>query len=228
MRFKGILLDLDNTLYEYDPAHAAGLEAALTCLAEQVGSDRTMLEQTFNEARRQIHGELNGVAASHNRLLYFQRMLELSGLNGLDHALEAYNRYWDSFLERMTLADGAREFLERSRESAICLVSDLTAHIQHRKIMKFGIAPFLHALVTSEEAGREKPHPAIFSLALRKLGLAAADVCMIGDNYQKDMVGAVNLGIHSFWLNRDGVNEPQSALITEFRTFGELSGYIHD
>lgn len=66
------------------------------------------------------------------------------------------------------------------------LVTNLTTAIQLRKIQKFGLAGLIDFLVTSEEAGKEKPAPLIFRLALRKAGCAARDVLTVGDDPAAD------------------------------------------
>lgn len=44
-----------------------------------------------------------------------------------------------------------------------------------------------------------KPNKRIFDLALEKAGLSAEDVWYIGDQYEADIVGAGNAGLHSVW-----------------------------
>ena len=127
-------------------------------------------------------------------------MCELLNLNPLKHALKIYNIYWNKFLEKMKPFDGVDELFQKYNNK-VCLVTDLTAHIQFRKIEKLKLSNFCNTMVTSEEAGKEKPHPYIFLLALQKLNLNTNDVCMIGDNFRKDIYGASNLGIDAIWLN---------------------------
>ncbi|KAM3877712.1 haloacid dehalogenase-like hydrolase domain-containing protein 3 [Diretmus argenteus] len=57
-------------------------------------------------------------------------------------------------------------------------------------------------LVTSEEAGVAKPHPAIFHQALQRCGVAATNVAHIGDHYVYDYLTSRSLGIHGFLLDR--------------------------
>jgi putative hydrolase of the HAD superfamily len=223
---RGILLDLDHTLYDYEAAHRPALQAALDGMRRLPGTDLARAEHAFSAARRQVHRELAETAASHNRMLYFQRMCELLGANPLEHALDAYNRYWDVFLDRMVLDDGAAAFLDGLGGRPVCLVSDLTAHIQHRKVRKLGLARYAQHVVTSEEAGREKPHPWIFVLALRKLGMHAGSVCMVGDSFAKDIVGASGLGIPSFWLNRSGETHPLPTNAREVKDLREIIGHL--
>ena len=224
MTFKGILLDLDNTLYPYDVAHRAGLEAAFTLLSDVPRED---LAEAYRAARKRVNLTLSETASSHNRLLYFQGMCEALGLCSMRNPLKLYEAYWSTFLDYMRPDDGALEFLAGLSELKVCLVTDLTAHIQHRKIEKLGLERYLHHLVTSEEAGREKPHASMFRLALHKLGMSPQDVCMIGDNYDKDVLGALALGIVPFWFNREGEERALHAGVREVRSFSQLREQLH-
>jgi putative hydrolase of the HAD superfamily len=76
----------------------------------------------------------------------------------------------------------------------------MTAAIQIRKLARIGATPYIAQLVTSEEIGAEKPDARMFRAALRKLGVAAEEAIMIGDNLQKDCLGAQAIGIRSYLI----------------------------
>lgn len=227
MKYKGILLDIDHTLYDYNLAHKKSLDTLLQLTKAKINRSPLAIEQAYLQARLQINNELAETASSHNRLLYIQRMLELLNLNSLSLGLEIYDAYWDTFLNVMKPYDGVNDFLNSCGGVPICLITDLTTHIQHRKIKKLGLDKYATQLVTSEEAGREKPHPYMFMLSLKKLNLNVTEVCMVGDNFQKDILGASALGISSFWLNKDNKKETiQNDLIKEFQCFSDLKEMI--
>lgn len=227
MKFKGILLDLDNTLYAYDPAHQAGLSAAIAYLSQHAGIAGDEAKQHYQAARKRVNRTLAETAASHNRLLYFQGTCESLGLNSMDHVLKLYAAYWDTFLEAMRLDEGAMDFLERARQARVCLVTDLTAQIQFRKIERLGLSRYLDHVVTSEEAGREKPHASMFQLGMEKTGTAPHATCMVGDNYEKDAIGAHALGIRAFWLNRENEAKEIQDGIIGIRSLDELGSHLH-
>ena len=54
---------------------------------------------------------------------------------------------------------------------------------------------YINYIVTSEEAGVEKPHPYIFINALTKINAKAEEAIMIGDDLKKDVKGAKNMHI---------------------------------
>lgn len=222
MKHKGILLDIDNTLYDYNIAHTFAKKKVLEYSVSVFNLSQDEVNAAYEKARKQIHVELCETASSHNRLLYFQRMSEILGMNPIEHAFEIYNIYWDNFLEIMQPFDGIYDLLEKFKNK-ICLVTDLTAHIQYRKIKKLGLEKYCNVLVTSEEAGHEKPHPYIFYMALKKLGLEPEEVCMIGDSFKKDIFGATNLGIASIWINHESkIENHDDELITEVQSFKEI------
>lgn len=222
MKYKGILLDIDNTLYDYNVAHTFAKSKVFEFCMDVFNLSQDQVDFSYEKARKQIHIELCETAASHNRLLYFQRMLEILEVNPMKYALEIYNIYWDSFLEIIKPFEGVHELLEKYKDK-ICIVTDLTAHIQYRKIKKLGIEKYCKALVTSEETGHEKPHPYMFTMALNKLSLKPEDVCMIGDSFKKDVFGATNLGVAAIWINHENkIENYNSQLITELKCFKEI------
>jgi len=227
MSFKGILLDIDNTIYDYPSAHRNAIDAVRVHLGKILGRENAVLDEAYRRARESVHLELAGTAASHSRLLYFQRMLERLGANPLVHAMDCYDLYWDRFLSGIQANKGVYAFLEQVKEAGPCLLTDLTAPIQFRKIRKLRLDEYTSRIVTSEEAGHEKPHPYMFLLGLRKLGVMPEQACMIGDNYENDIQGALNLGIKPFWFCPGSVPDgPLDKRVTIFRSFTELAGMI--
>jgi len=222
MNYKGILIDLDNTIYDYNKAHKTALTKTIDHLAKKFSFSCIDLQKTYKKAQYVVATNLKNTAASHNRMLYFQTMLEALGVNALHHTLETYDTYWKTFLDNINPFDGIFEFLEQINSCKICIVTDLTAHIQHRKIKKLGLQKYNPLLVTSEEVGVEKPHKKMFKSALQKLQLKANDVCMIGDNFTKDIWGASQIGIDSFWLHKCDSLTHLPGNVTVFKDFKEL------
>jgi len=217
--YKGILLDLDNTLYQYQALHELAFSKQIAYLADISSYSIEEIEAAYSTAKIRVKNTLPATASSHNRLLYAQITCELLSLDALSHSLKLYNIYWDSFIQELRLSQDARQFFSNYGHLPICLVTDLTADIQHKKIAHLELMKWVNFVVTSEEAGCEKPHPFIFELALRKLNLTSTQVCMIGDNYQKDIIGAKQLGIHAYWLT---AAEHKEDGITQVASLGDI------
>ena len=167
-----VLFDTDNTLYAYDPAHLAAQKAVKEKVINTFSINPKDFDNAFNEARKQVKMRLGQTASSHSRLLYMQRMLEIMGLGSqVLLALDFEQTYWRTFLSNATLFDDVKEILDDLRLLGIptAIVTDLTAQIQFRKVVYFGLDRYFNYIVTSEEAGFDKPHEAPFHIALEKM-----------------------------------------------------------
>ena len=200
---KAVVFDLDNTLYAYDPLDQEAGQRVQDFTCRMLGISKDRYQEAYQFGRAETKRKLGNVAASHNRLLYFQKTLEYMKVKPMPLSLQMYEMYWGTFLEKMQLFPGARSLINSLCEKGIIIAvcTDLTAHIQHRKLIALGLSDDIFCLVTSEEAGREKPASEMFALCLEKLGLPAEEVCYIGDNYSKDIVGAKACGMKAIWFH---------------------------
>jgi HAD superfamily hydrolase (TIGR01549 family) len=188
-----VLFDTDNTLYPYDPAHRAAMQQVRAKAARLFGIDQSGFDEAFASARKIIKDRLGETASSHSRLLYFQQFLENVGLGSqVLMALDLEQTYWRTFLGSAQLFDGIKEFLDDLRIAGIptAIVTDLTAQIQFRKIVYFGLDHYFDYIVTSEEAGFDKPHSAPFRIAVEKMKPNGDCIWMIGDSAKNDIAGA--------------------------------------
>lgn len=203
---KAVIFDLDDTLYDYKALERAAFECVGELVRERLGVSEEQYEEAFMRARQITKEKLGETAASHSRMLYFQKTLEYLDIRPLYLALEMYETYWGFFLDHMALYPGVRELLEALHEKYIRVgvCTDLLAHIQHRKLRRLGMMDDVDCLVTSEEAGVEKPAPGIFNLCLEKLRLPAGEVCFVGDNLERDVKGAIAAGLQAVWFHPEG------------------------
>lgn len=102
---------------------------------------------------------------------------------------------------------------ELSRKYRLIVVSNGFSEVQYTKIDRSGLRECFEDIVLSEEVGIQKPNPGIYHLALRRNGLSADEVLMIGDSHFSDISGAAAAGIDQLWLVGDGSKkkEGQSA-----------------
>ena len=226
------LFDTDNTLYPYAPAHAAAQKAVRDKVVAAFSIAPEDFDKAFTEARNQVKNRLKHTASSHSRLLYLQRMLEIMGLGSqVLLALDFEQTYWRTFLGNAILFEGVKELLDDIRLLGIptAIVTDLTAQIQFRKVVYFGLDRYFDYIVTSEEAGFDKPHEAPFKIALEKMRPKGNCIWMIGDNPVNDIRGAREK-INAVTLQKihDGTppGTDENAPDATFHDFGELRKLI--
>lgn len=190
-----ILMDFDNTIYPYDVC-AERAYAAVAKKAEVTFSIPTRdFETAYMSARRQVKGRLGASASAHSRLLYINETLRILGL-GFHPAsiLELEQIYWREYLSKLEPFEGVVDFINevRANDIPLGLVTNLTCEIQLRKLMFGRLDRSFDFMVTSEEAGADKPDPRPYLVAIEKAGLSAGkyNIWMIGDDIEADMQGA--------------------------------------
>ena len=223
-----ILFDTDNTLYPYDPAHLVAHGAIEKKVVDAFSITSVDFNKAFQQARSDVKQRLDGTAACHSRLLYMQRMLEIMGLGSqVLMALDLEQTYWRTFLSNAVLFDGVKELLDDIRLWGIpsAIVTDLTAQIQFRKIVYFGLDHYFDHIVTSEEAGYDKPRKEPFALAVEKMKPKGGCIWMVGDNPLNDIKGAREaIGAITLQKQHKGITlgKGSSQPDASFKEFNEL------
>ena len=205
MRFiRAVVFDLDDTLYDYEACNRIAEHDLEQLVEKDLGISHADFSYYYSQAKQVVKQRVPNTGSSHNRLLYVQTFLELIGNNPIDKAISLYNAYWDSMLVNMTpFPYVSRLFTAlQGRGLKIGILTDLTSHIQHRKLRALGLVPYIDAFVSSEEAGVEKPDKKAFHLMLHKLLLPPDRVLMIGDSVKKDCHGAEKVGMFSLLFER--------------------------
>ena len=199
---KAVIFDLDNTLYNFDAANEFGIRALAAYTEPVFGWDYPKMKDLYEESREKLTERMGDVGSAHNRLLRFQNLLEEKKLPLHPHALEMAKAYWRGVLDNMALSPGAREIMEELRRMGvrIGLGTDMTAYMQYEKLIRLGLMEYMDFIVSSEEAGTDKPGNAFFMLCARKAGCLPGECLFIGDNIVRDYGGAAAAGMQARWF----------------------------
>lgn len=196
---KTVVFDLDNTLYDYDYCNRIAEIELYRKMKTYFKIDTINAEKLLADAKRNIKKRLGNTAASHNRLLYMQNICEQLNVKPGLYALKLYNAYWDVVLTNMQRYSYVLPLLETLHKKKLVLgiLTDLTAHIQYRKLEALEISDFFDMIITSEEAGEDKPSDKMFNLLFEKTKNNPDELLMIGDSQEKDIAGAQKHGINT-------------------------------
>ncbi|MCI9139054.1 MAG: HAD family hydrolase [Lachnospiraceae bacterium] len=199
---KAVIFDIDNTMYSYNDGNKKAMEALLSYGKDVWGLEREEILRVLEKSQEVVKTRLgHDCAAVHNRLIRYQIFLELLDKPMFPYALEMYHKYWDTLIENALPEPGLLELLMelKNREIRIGVGSDMTAYIQYRKLKVLGVAPYIDFIVTSEEAGVEKPDPHFFQCCVQKAKSENKECLFVGDHYEKDVAGALNSGLQAAW-----------------------------
>ena len=84
----------------------------------------------------------------------------------------------------------------------IGIISDVDTDFLKFQFDAFKISHLFDSVTTSEEVQAYKPDKKIFDVALQKADCRGTESVMVGDSYEKDIIGGKNMGMTTIWLNR--------------------------
>ena len=96
----------------------------------------------------------------------------------------------------------------RRRGLRLALITNCATAPQRAKIERFDLAHRFDHVQIEEEAGVGKPEPAAYLRAMAKLGVAASETWMVGDNLEWEVVAPQRLGIFAVWADLHGRGLP--------------------
>ncbi len=204
---KAVIFDLDGTMYDYDHCNEVAMEALRSYCAAHFNLRGEEFASLHAKAFRESADRVGCVsAASHNRLIRYQCMLEMIGQPLFPYALEMYHCYWDTMLDVMQPYEGLIDWISKLRAEGIVIGvgTNMTAYIQYKKLERLQTAPLVDFIVTSEEVGVEKPEAKLFEACVRKSACPAGDCLYVGDSLQNDAYGASAVGMKALLFDPAG------------------------
>ncbi len=230
---KTVIFDIDGTLYDYNSGNRAALAALGDYAAEHFGWTREEFRERHQCAFDTMKSRIgNSLAAVHNRMIRYQTILEQASLPLYPHALEMYNVYWDTLIRVSSPFPGEVTAVRILKESGytIGIGTNMTAHIQFRKLTSLGILPYTDFVVSSEESCAEKPARALFDLCVEKAGCSPRECAFVGDSLEGDALGSLRAGLVPYLFNPSekpaALPEEYASDITVFTQFSQLPGLI--
>ena len=199
-KIKAITLDLDDTLWPIWPI----IERAEKALHDWLTRHAPMTAALYSSpvALREIR---DYVAASkpelrHDLSAIRRESIRLAMYRAGENPLMAAKAFDVFFAERqrVELFDDALESLEfLSARFPMASLSNGNADVQ-----KVGLGKYFMAAITAREFGVGKPDPRIFHAAAGAVDVQPGEVLHVGDDATLDVLGALNCGMQTVWVNR--------------------------
>ena len=199
-RIQAITLDLDDTLWPIWPTIA---EAELR-LQAWLGGQAPATAALFSSAKQRhlLREQAEGAWPQHHHDLSFMRqeMIRLGLLASGEDAGLAGAAFEVFFAARqdVTLFDDSLSALRRlSARWPVLALSNGNADVD-----RIGIGAYFCGSVSARDVGVAKPDARIFQAAASRLQVAPEAVLHVGDDESLDVLGALQAGMQTAWVNR--------------------------
>ncbi len=214
MNIKHVFFDLDHTLWDFESNSEKTFKYIF---------DKNSIEVSFHKFS-EIYKEINEKywklyredKVTKSELRYVRLKDSFDEMNyeiddaDIDILAEEYILYLANY---NALLMGAKEILEYLKPKyKIHIITNGFEEVQYRKLKNSLILPYFTQIVSSEKVGVKKPNPKIFNYALDLSDANPEESVMIGDNFEADILGAKNVGMHTIFCEFNGNEIPDEGL----------------
>ncbi|MDN3025097.1 HAD family hydrolase [Streptomyces sp. S.PB5] len=230
MSIRAVVWDVDDTLFDYTGADRAGMRlhlAAEGLLAGYESVEQAIVrwrEVTDAQWARFSAGEVDFQEQRRDRVRVFlgEELTDAEADAWFQRYVAHYETVWELFPDVLPVLDA----LALSHRHAV--LSNSSIHVQDRKLRALGVYDRFEVVLCAAELGVSKPEAGAFHAACEALDLAPEQVAYVGDHPEIDGRGAAEAGLHSFWIDRDGVYATSDAPVglQRIATLAELPAIL--
>lgn len=199
---KVLLMDIDNTLLDFDEAAKWGMAQ---CFQNAGLEYRPEMYEVFKEENNKIWRRIEKGELTMNDLpdVRWQAILKHLGLeaDGVEMEMEFRRLLHLSAVP----VEGAEEILQYLYEQGycICAASNGPYEQQISRLKKADMLKYFTHFFISEKIGADKPSREFFDGCMRELAGTMPEECMmIGDSLTADISGGREYGMQTCWLRR--------------------------
>ena len=217
---RGIVIDLDDTLYPRERFVGSGLAA----VAHHVSiAHRVPADLAFGAMMRSLAIDGNG---SELQALCSRFSLPHDIIPGLVEIIRTHT-------PSLFLSEAATAALRRLRAEGwgLAVLTNGLPSVQFRKVAALGLTSLVDEIIYAEEhAAGGKPSAAPFEAALRSLELSAGQCVCVGDDASRDMRGAKSLGMRTIRIARAAAtvepDDEEDVVIGDLRQLPEAASRL--
>lgn len=198
-----VFFDLDHTLWDFDKNSALTFEKIFkeNKLELELASFLKVYEPLNLEYWKLYREEkIDKPSLRYGRLADTFKALNITVTDITIHKLS------EDYITNLTtfnhLFDSTVEILEYLKPNYnLHIITNGFKEVQFGKLEKANIHHYFETITNSEMVGVKKPNPIIFNHALKLAQANVEESVMVGDNYEADILGALNIGLDAICFN---------------------------
>ncbi|OCH23678.1 pyrimidine 5'-nucleotidase [Aliivibrio sp. 1S128] len=197
MKYQWILFDADETLFHFDAF--AGLQRMFSGYGVNFSKEQFIEYQLVNKPLW-VQYQDNEITAQQLQEIRFEYWANEVGVTP-----KAMNTaFMMAMAEICAPLDGARELLDSllANNVKMGIITNGFTELQKNRLEKTEFSHYFELIVISEQVGVAKPDKRIFEHTFSMMGeVELSSILMVGDNPDSDVLGGMNAGIDTCWLN---------------------------
>lgn len=196
MKYRYLLLDADDTLFDFQLAQDRSLNEVFTKVGIPLNK-----KDVYKEISHGLWDKLEKKEITLTQLKESRFTLLLEALH-MTCKEDVEMLYENTLASHDELLDGAREFLDvLKKDYHLILVSNGMPNIQHPRLKSSQLESYFEEIFISDEMGAQKPSKEFFDLVFAKIKAKKEECLVIGDSLTSDILGGHLYGIDTCFYN---------------------------
>ncbi|MGI9532582.1 YjjG family noncanonical pyrimidine nucleotidase [Lutimonas sp.] len=226
MAIKHIFFDLDHTLWDFESNSKKTFSHIFDRNNLSIDFDKFIeVYKPINHQYWKLFREdkVSKAELRYGRLQQTFKSIDFSYNDDLIHLLsEEYITY---LADHNDLFDNAIPVLDYlAAKYKMHIITNGFEEVQNRKLKNSKLLPYFDEVITSEKVGVKKPNPKIFKYAMDLTNAVSNESMMIGDNFEADILGAKNMGMHVIFCKFNG--ESATEEVNSVENLIELKNFL--
>lgn len=225
MDIKHVFFDLDHTLWDFDRNSKLTFEQIFEEQNISIQIDKFLeVYMPINLKYWRLFRE-NKILKKDLRYKRLKEAFDVLNYKVSDDLIDKISEYYIKYLPNNNyLFEGTFEILDYLiKKYELHIITNGFEEVQNVKLKKSGIDKYFNKVITSECIGVKKPDSKIFEYALKQANALADNSMMIGDSYEADIQGALNVGMQTIhFVNELNLNNT----ITSINSLAQLKQYL--
>lgn len=203
-KYTTVYFDLDNTLLDFSAAERKAISKLLIKYSlpidDSIISEYSRINQSYWERFEKGIIKKDEIYAGR-----FRTLLEF--LAQARDAEKMATDYFGLLSAGHDVIDGAIEVLDyvKGKGYIICATTNGVSYTQYKRIKESGLQKYFDYVFVSEDAGCQKPDKAYFDyVMMNSPEKEKSKILVIGDSQSSDILGGINSGLDTCWLNPSG------------------------
>lgn len=203
-KYTTLYFDLDNTILDFSAAEHTAIRQLLSLHQLPVTDVIITVYSRINAGwwERFEKGEIE------KKEIYPGRFRDLlAHFNFTGDPTKMAVDYFEFLSQGHVMLDGADKVLKYLKEQGytICITTNGMSSTQYRRIDGSGLKQYFDYIFVSEDAGHQKPEVEYFDYVMSNTSEKdKSKILVIGDSMSSDILGGINFGVDTCWLNPTG------------------------
>lgn len=222
--YNWLLIDLDNTLFDFDRAERESLDKLFTHFCKQV---TPQMIDTFHQVNRALWQRVEQGDLSVNQVGELRMRQTFEKLGYAVDAEHAAMHYETCLGEADYLYNGAKHLIkDLAAHYQLAAITNGFTKVKKNHLAKSGLNQWFRHRFISMELGVSKPDRLFFEKTLQTINATPDQCLIIGDGLASDIKGGHNSNIDTCWYNPKGADSGDLTPTYQVADYSALSALL--